>query len=125
MLATAGGRGVRQHRQRARRALAVAQGAEGVGLLRTEFLFHDRPTPPSEDEQVPALTEIAEGLGGRPLIVRTLDAGADKPLPFLATEPEDNPFLGRRGLRLSLEQPELFTVSCARSCASPPSIGWR
>ena len=90
--------------------LAVEQGAEGVGLLRTEFLFHDRATPPSEDEQVRALTEIAERLKGRPLIVRTLDAGADKPLPFLPMEPEANPFLGRRGIRLSLAQPELFST---------------
>ena len=90
--------------------LAVEQGAEGVGLLRTEFLFHDRATPPSEDEQVAALTEIAERLEGRPLIVRTLDAGADKPLPFLPTTPEANPFLGKRGIRLSLEQPELFAA---------------
>jgi phosphocarrier protein FPr len=90
--------------------LAVSQGAEGVGLLRTEFLFHDRATPPSEDEQVAALTEIAEALGGRPLIVRTLDAGADKPLPFLPIEPEANPFLGRRGIRLSLDAPDLFST---------------
>ena len=90
--------------------LAVEQGAEGVGLLRTEFLFHDRATPPSEDEQVAALTEIAERLQGRPLIVRTLDAGADKPLPFVAHEPEANPFLGKRGIRVSLEQPELFSA---------------
>jgi phosphoenolpyruvate-protein kinase (PTS system EI component) len=90
--------------------LAVEQGAEGVGLLRTEFLFHDRATPPSEDEQVAALTEIAERLEGRPLIVRTLDAGADKPLPFVAHEPEANPFLGKRGIRVSLEQPELFSA---------------
>ena len=67
-----------------------------------------RTEPPSEDEQVEALTEIATRLKGRPLIVRTLDAGADKPLPFIATEPEDNPFLGTRGLRLSLVHPELF-----------------
>ncbi len=87
---------------------AVEQGAEGVGLLRTEFLFLDRADPPSEDEQVAVLTEIAEALGGRPLIVRTLDAGADKPLPFLRQAPEDNPFLGRRGIRLSLAEPELF-----------------
>jgi phosphocarrier protein FPr len=87
---------------------AVAQGAEGVGLLRTEFLFLDRADPPGEDEQVAVLTEIAEALDGRPLIVRTLDAGADKPLPFLRQAPEANPFLGRRGIRLSLAEPELF-----------------
>ena len=88
--------------------LAVGQGAEGVGLLRTEFLFLDRETPPSEEEQVAVLREIAEALGGRRVIVRTLDAGADKPLPFLRQAPEDNPFLGRRGIRLSLAEPALF-----------------
>ena len=87
---------------------AVEQGAEGVGLLRTEFLFLDRATPPDEDEQVAVLTEIARALEGRPMVVRTLDAGADKPLPFLRQEPEDNPFLGRRGIRLSLAEPELL-----------------
>jgi len=88
--------------------LAVAQGAEGVGLLRTEFLFLDRVTAPDEDEQVAVLSEIATALEGRRVIVRTLDAGADKPLPFLRQEPEDNPFLGLRGIRLSLAEPELF-----------------
>jgi phosphoenolpyruvate-protein phosphotransferase/dihydroxyacetone kinase phosphotransfer subunit len=87
---------------------AVDQGAEGVGLLRTEFLFLDRATPPDEEEQVAVLREIAGALDGRPLIVRTLDAGADKPLPFLRQQPEDNPFLGRRGIRLSLAEPDLL-----------------
>ena len=89
-------------------ARAVEQGAEGVGLLRTEFLFLDRATPPNEEEQVEALSEIARALDGRPVVVRTLDAGADKPLPFLRQEPENNPFLGRRGIRLSLAEPELL-----------------
>jgi phosphoenolpyruvate-protein kinase (PTS system EI component) len=88
--------------------LAVEQGAEGVGLLRTEFLFLDRATPPDEDEQVDVLREVARALDGRRVIVRTLDAGADKPLPFLRQAPEDNPFLGRRGIRLSLAEPALF-----------------
>jgi multiphosphoryl transfer protein len=91
-------------------ARAVEQGAEGVGLLRTEFLFLDRATPPDEEEQVEVLSEIARALDGRPVIVRTLDAGADKPLPFLRQEPESNPFLGRRGIRLSLAEPELLTT---------------
>ena len=73
---------------------AVEQGAEGIGLLRTEFLFLDRDTPPGEDEQVAVLREIAGAMDGRPVVIRTLDAGADKPLPFLRQEPEDNPFLG-------------------------------
>ena len=89
-------------------ALAVEQGAEGIGLLRTEFLFLDRATAPDEEEQVEVLREIARAMDGRPVIVRTLDAGADKPLSFLRQAPEDNPFLGRRGIRLSLAEPELL-----------------
>jgi multiphosphoryl transfer protein len=89
-------------------AQAVDLGADGVGLLRTEFLFLDRPEIPSEEEQAQTLAEIARALNGRPLIVRTLDVGADKPLPALPMAPEQNPFLGRRGLRLSLEHPDLF-----------------
>ncbi len=89
-------------------ARAVELGAEGVGLLRTEFLFLERAAPPSEDEQVEVLSEIAGALEGRPVVVRTLDAGADKPLPFLRQDTESNPFLGRRGIRLSLAEPELL-----------------
>jgi multiphosphoryl transfer protein len=91
-------------------AIAVELGAEGVGLLRTEFLFLEHPTLPSEQEQAERLAEIAGALGGRPLIVRTLDVGADKPLPALPMDPEDNPFLGLRGIRLSLERPELLAI---------------
>ena len=87
---------------------AIENGAEGVGLLRTEFLFLDRDSMPSEDEQYAAYRSIAEGLEGRPLILRTLDVGADKPLPYLPREAEANPFLGVRGIRLALEQPELL-----------------
>ncbi|HSS59714.1 MAG TPA: phosphoenolpyruvate--protein phosphotransferase, partial [Solirubrobacteraceae bacterium] len=89
---------------------AVEMGADGVGLLRTEFLFLERAELPSEDEQVRTLTAIAADLAGRPLIVRTLDVGADKPLQAVPMEPEANPFLGRRGLRLSLARPELLKV---------------
>jgi multiphosphoryl transfer protein len=88
--------------------VAIENGAEGVGLLRTEFLFLERDSMPSEDEQVAAYTSIAKGLQGRPLILRTLDVGADKPLPYLPQRPEANPFLGVRGIRLALEQPELL-----------------
>jgi multiphosphoryl transfer protein len=91
-------------------AAAVELGAEGVGLLRTEFLFLDRPELPSEDEQVETLTQIARELDGRPMIVRTLDVGADKPLPSVPMAPEANPFLGLRGLRLGLEEPELLAT---------------
>jgi phosphocarrier protein FPr len=87
---------------------AVELGAEGVGLLRTEFLFLDRDAPPTEAEQREVYESVAAALGGRPLVVRTLDAGADKPLAFLDQAREDNPFLGVRGIRLSLAQPELL-----------------
>ena len=86
----------------------VAEGAEGVGLLRTEFLFLGREDAPGEDEQYAALAEVATGLAGRPLVIRTLDVGADKPLPFLAQDPEVNPFLGRRGIRLALARPDIM-----------------
>jgi multiphosphoryl transfer protein len=88
--------------------LALDNGAEGIGLLRTEFLFLDRTDPPSEEEQADVLREIAGALEGRPVVVRTLDTGADKPLPFLRQDAEPNPFLGRRGIRLSLSSPDLL-----------------
>ncbi|HEY2939540.1 MAG TPA: phosphoenolpyruvate--protein phosphotransferase [Gaiellaceae bacterium] len=89
-------------------AAAIANGAEGVGLLRTEFLFLERDSMPTEDEQYAAYAEIAERLEGRPLVLRTLDVGADKPLPYLPAEAEANPFLGVRGIRLALARPELL-----------------
>ena len=89
---------------------AVAQGAEGCGLLRTEFLFLEREQAPDEREQLRRYQEIAEALGGRPLIIRTLDIGGDKPIPYLPLPAEDNPALGLRGVRTSLWQPELLRV---------------
>ncbi len=89
-------------------AAAVEAGAEGVGLMRTEFLFLGRDTAPTEDEQFAAYTEMTRALGGLPLIIRTLDIGGDKVLPYLAMPHEDNPFLGVRGIRLCLRRPELF-----------------
>ena len=87
---------------------AVAQGAEGIGLLRTEFLFTERSDLPSEDEQAEALATICAEMQGRPVIVRTLDVGGDKPAPALDLDPVRNGFLGVRGLRLSLSRPDLF-----------------
>jgi multiphosphoryl transfer protein len=87
---------------------ALKNGAEGVGLLRTEFLFLTRETPPSEGEQVERLAEIIHSMGGRPVIVRTLDAGGDKELPYLELPSEANPFLGVRAIRLCFQQPDLF-----------------
>lgn len=89
-------------------AVAVQFGAEGVGLFRTEFLFLDRETAPDEEEQVAAYVAAAEGLAGRPLIIRTLDVGGDKPLPYLDLGREENPFLGWRGIRFCLETPHIF-----------------
>lgn len=87
---------------------AVNAGAEGIGLLRTEFLFLNRSEPPSEEEQVTAYTEMTQALNGLPLIVRTLDIGGDKAVPYLNMPAEENPFLGVRGIRLCLERPDLF-----------------
>ena len=89
-------------------APAVAAGADGVGLFRTEFLFMDRDAMPTEDEQEAAYRLAAEALDGRPLLLRTLDAGADKPLPYLGQPAEPNPFLGVRGVRLGLARPDLL-----------------
>ena len=77
-----------------------AQGAEGIGLFRTELFFSDRSTPPSEDEQYAAYTEALHAAEGRPVVFRTLDIGGDKPVPFLPLPAEENPFLGCRGVRL-------------------------
>ncbi|RME78991.1 MAG: phosphoenolpyruvate--protein phosphotransferase, partial [Chloroflexi bacterium] len=87
---------------------ALRHGAEGVGLFRTELLFINRTAPPDEEEQVAIYRQAADLLGRRPLIIRTLDIGGDKPLPYLNLPPEENPFLGWRGIRLCLGQPELF-----------------
>jgi phosphocarrier protein FPr len=89
-------------------SVAIDFGAEGVGLFRTEFLFLDRATAPSEEEQYKAYRQTAEALGELPLIIRTLDVGGDKPLPYLDLGEEENPFLGWRGIRFCLDTPEIF-----------------
>jgi len=89
---------------------AVEAGAEGCGLLRTEFLFLGRDSPPDEEQQCAIYAEIATALGDRPLIVRTFDIGADKPVPYLNVAREDNPALGLRGIRLSLARPDLLST---------------
>lgn len=87
---------------------ALEYGAEGVGLFRTEFLFMDRPQMPSEDEQYEAYRKAARRMGNRPLIIRTLDVGGDKPLPYLDLGEEANPFLGWRAIRFCLQRPDIF-----------------
>jgi phosphocarrier protein FPr len=89
-------------------APALRKGAEGIGVLRTEFLFMERPSAPSEEEQLATYRSIAQVLGKRPFIVRTLDAGGDKPIPYIEMPSEENPFLGERGIRISLTHKDLF-----------------
>ncbi|HEY7853331.1 MAG TPA: phosphoenolpyruvate--protein phosphotransferase [Caulobacteraceae bacterium] len=86
--------------------VALAHGAEGCGLLRTEFLFLGRDTAPDEDEQARCYQAIASALGGAPLVVRTLDVGGDKRAPFLDLPAQANPAMGLRGVRVSLWRPE-------------------
>jgi phosphocarrier protein FPr/phosphocarrier protein len=92
---------------------AVENGAEGCGLLRTEFLFLGRRTGPGEDEQADIYQAIAATLAPRPLIIRTLDIGGDKPVPYLAMPAEENPALGVRGVRVGLRNPGLLGTQLA------------
>jgi multiphosphoryl transfer protein len=104
---------------------ALEHGADGVGLLRTEFLFLDREALPDEDEQYAVYREIAAALDQRPLVLRTLDVGADKPLPSVPQPAEANPFLGRRGIRLGLDEPDILRVqlrAVVRAAAEHPGI---
>ncbi|WP_315786468.1 phosphoenolpyruvate--protein phosphotransferase [Fischerella sp. JS2] len=87
---------------------AVNLGAEGVGLLRTEFLYLNRPTAPTEEQQLEVYQAIAQILDHRPLIIRTLDVGGDKSIPYLGVGLEANPFLGWRGIRFCLDRPEVL-----------------
>ncbi|WP_110716055.1 phosphoenolpyruvate--protein phosphotransferase [Salinicola acroporae] len=87
---------------------AVEQGAEGVGLLRTEFLFMAHPEAPDLETQIGEYRRAFDALDGRPLVARTLDVGGDKPLPYWPVAAEDNPFLGLRGIRLALTRPDVL-----------------
>ncbi|HEY9699000.1 MAG TPA: phosphoenolpyruvate--protein phosphotransferase [Trichocoleus sp.] len=87
---------------------AIELGGEGVGLLRSEFVFMDRASAPTEEEQTQIYSEIAQVLGDRSLIIRTLDVGGDKPLPYLPMPHEENPFLGERGIRIGFDRPEIL-----------------
>ena len=99
---------------------AVRSGAEGCGLLRTEFLFLDRQLPPEEAEQAAEYQKIADALGGRPLVIRTLDAGGDKPIAYLPQPPEENPALGLRGVRTSLANLPLLRTQLGAILAVRP-----
>lgn len=91
-------------------AAALENGADGIGLFRTEFLYMDRDDLPSEEEQLRAYRYVLEKMGSKPVIIRTLDIGGDKHLPYLPMPEEKNPFLGYRAIRLCLDRPELFKV---------------
>lgn len=89
-------------------APALAAGAEGSGLVRTEFLFQDRHTAPDVDDQTAFYVQVLEAFPGHRVVFRTMDVGADKPLTFVDRDAERNPALGLRGIRLHLARPELF-----------------
>ena len=87
---------------------AVSSGAEGIGLLRTEFLYLDRQTAPTEEEQYTVYKKIFDIQGSRPVVIRTIDVGGDKELPYIDLGHEDNPFLGWRAIRMCLDNPDFF-----------------
>lgn len=87
---------------------AVKQGADGVGLFRSEFLYMGNDHMPSEDEQFEAYKKAVVGMNGKPVVVRTMDIGGDKPLDYMPLPKEENPFLGYRAIRICLDRPELF-----------------
>ncbi|MEZ8741276.1 phosphoenolpyruvate--protein phosphotransferase [Photobacterium swingsii] len=104
---------------------ALACGAEGVGLFRTEFLFQQSDVLPSEEEQYQVYRDIAAAFGDKPVTIRSLDVGGDKPLTAYPMPAEDNPFLGQRGVRLCLAHPELFATqlrAILRAHAEQPNI---
>lgn len=86
----------------------LAYGADGVGLFRSEFLYMNRNTPPTEEEQFLAYKAVLEGMGDKPVVIRTLDAGGDKMIPYLNIPEEMNPFLGYRAIRLCFDELDLF-----------------
>ncbi|TCW60924.1 phosphoenolpyruvate--protein phosphotransferase [Treponema sp. J25] len=87
---------------------AIRNGADGIGLFRTEFMFMDRTAMPSEDEQFEVYKHVLERMKGKPVVIRTLDVGGDKQIPYIHLEPETNPFLGLRAIRLCLEKEDLL-----------------
>lgn len=101
---------------------AVALGAQGVGLFRTEFLFLERSAPPTEDEQVEAYQEVVRAFSPHPVTIRLLDVGGDKPIPYLRLGSEANPFLGVRALRIARRDPTLF-VTQLRACYRAAAVG--
>lgn len=104
-------------------AAAATAGAEGVGLFRTEFCFLDAAAEPTVEEQTAAYAAVLAPFAGKPVVVRTLDAGADKPLAFLSPDPEPNPALGVRGLRVAFDRPEVLDRQLAAIAAAAAQTG--
>ena len=102
-------------------AETLAKGGDGIGLFRTEFLLLDRDVPPSEEEHVNAYSSVLAAMSPNPVIIRTLDAGGDKEIPFLKGRREDNPFLGLRAIRLCLARPDVFRTQLRALLRSAPS----
>jgi len=101
-------------------ALIKEHGAEGIGLLRTEYLFLNQDVSPNEDQQAEMYVQMAQASKPHHLIIRTLDVGGDKKRAHLGIEQEVNPFLGYRGIRYSLGRPDIFRTHCGRSAAQVP-----
>lgn len=106
-------------------AADLTSDVEGVGLFRTELLYLDRVSPPSHDEQVEAYAAVFEAAAGRRVVIRTLDAGADKPVPFLNQADEPNPALGIRGLRLSRRHPDVLLTQLSAIASAARAAGAR
>lgn len=102
---------------------AIEAGAQGSGLVRTEFLFLDRRSAPTVEEQAEQYTEILRAFPGERVVFRTMDVGADKPLPFVVRDPEENPALGLRGIRLGLARPDLLSDQLAALLAARAAAG--
>jgi phosphoenolpyruvate-protein phosphotransferase len=96
--------------------LAYNNGAEGIGLYRTEFLFMNRETPPTEEEQYRVYREVCQNMNGLPITIRTIDIGGDKPIPYLGIAEENNPFLGLRGIRYCLHNVPFFKAQLRALC---------
>lgn len=97
-------------------AIAYNNGADGIGLYRTEFLYMNRESPPTEEEQYLVYKSVCQNMKGLPVTIRTLDVGGDKPIPYLGIEKEKNPFLGLRGIRYCLQNTELFKTQLRAIC---------
>lgn len=101
----------------------ILSGGEGIGLFRTEFLFMDRDSVPSEDEQFESYKEVAIAMEGKPVIIRTLDIGGDKEIPYMGIEQDENPFLGYRAIRLCLDRKDDIYIPQLRALLRASAFG--